>query len=129
MMAVSGEIGPQRIGVCSVVGCIIYSAAVCFCVQDWFLALPLAISSILFWSVRRDIYAAMPGFLIGFLLGVITSAGIGPLAALDCGMFAGAIGVPVNVMCRGHWRSALAALAGILTYIGVGAVICQMCTQ
>jgi hypothetical protein len=91
----------------------------CICVacqiaNDWPLAPGLAIVAALVWHTRYDAYAALPGFAIGFVVGVVTSAGVGQPAAFGCGLFVGALGVPLNAICRGFWRAGAAALTGIL---------------
>ena len=91
--------------------------ATCYCLDDWFLGPLLVILAALLWHTRNDLYAVLPGFGIGFFVGVLFSAGIGPAAALDCGLYGGAFGSPINAICRGFWRGGTAALLGILAYI------------
>jgi hypothetical protein len=84
---------------------------------DWFIAPQLAMFALLLWQTRRDIYAALPGFVIGYLIGVTLSSGIGAAAAIDCGLYGGTIIAPINAVCRGFWR------AGVAMLLGTGAVI------
>ena len=89
---------------------------ICHALQNWSLAPQLILSGVLLWHTRHDIYAVLPGFLLGFIIGIITSAGIGPASGISCGIFCGTIGVPINVICRGFWRSGIMALFVIITY-------------
>lgn len=89
--------------------------ATCQSLKDWSLAPELAILAALLWHTRDDVYAAVPGFAIGFVAGVIMSAGIGPAAEIDCGLVR-RIAAPINAICRGFRRGGAAALMGILAY-------------
>ena len=90
--------------------------AACYCLQDWLLGPYLIIAGVLVWHTRHDRYAALPGFVIGFVLGIITSAGIGLSAEIMSGLFIGTLSVPVNAICRGYWRVGIAAFMGITAY-------------
>jgi hypothetical protein len=91
----------------------LFVCMVCFCLGEWLLAPQLAICGVLFWHTRHDPNATLPGFIIGFVIGVITSAGT---AAIGCGFFAGTVGVPMNAICRGFWRSGATALVAMVAY-------------
>ena len=104
---------PQRGTV--IVGVVALSVcAICLSVNDWLLAPPLAILAALLWQTRHDPYAGIPGFSVGFVIGVVMSSGVGPAAAVDCGLYGGAMGAPLNALCRGFWLVGAAALVAIL---------------
>ena len=91
--------------------------ATCKSLDDWFLAPFLAILAALLWHTRRDVYAILPGFSIGFVVAAMASCGTDSPAAIDCGFYGGAIGRPLNAICRGFWRGGAAALGGIVAYV------------
>jgi hypothetical protein len=92
---------------------------------DAFLLAPLmAIFAALWWHTRRDIYAVLPGFGVGFFIGVVFSSGVGLAATIYCGLFLSSIGASLNALCRGFWRFGIAALIGILAYLAIVSGIC-----
>ena len=87
---------------------------------DWFVAFQLAIAELLAWHTRRDPYATLPGFVIGYIVGDLMSSGIGPDAALRCGVCVGTFGVVLNAICRGFW---LAGAVAILAMVNTWAIV------
>jgi hypothetical protein len=114
----------KRPGLGSVACVAVAICAVTAVLGDWFLAPQLAMFASLHWHTTRDLYATLPGFIIGYLLGVTFSSGIGPAAALDCGLVGGTFVAPINAICRGFWRAGVALLLGIVAYIA--AVQCTL---
>ncbi len=118
----SGSIGRaagRRSYVVLVVGVALIICATCQSVGDWLLAPQLAILAGLLWHTRHDVYAALPGFGIAFVAGVIMRGGIGPAAEIDCGLYSGVIGAPINAICRGFCRGGAVALVAIFAYFGI----------
>lgn len=87
---------------------------VCYWLQDWFLLPHLLIVASLLWVTRRDRWATVPGLVAGFFIGVITSAGIGLADTVCAGLLIAAWGAMLNAVLRGHWRSGIAAMIGVV---------------
>jgi hypothetical protein len=118
-----------RCHACCVASVVLAICGTCAMLSDWLLAPMLAILAGLVWCTRSDMFAVIPGFAIGFIAGVIMSAGIGPTAAIDCGFYGGVIGSPLSALCRGHWRAGVGSLFGIAAFICIVQVLLLLLTS
>ncbi len=95
----------------------------CFGFRDWTLFVPVLISAALMCHTRRVPYATVPGFTIGFVLGMEMSFGTSPAAIGLCGLCIAVFAVPLNAICRGFWRSGAAALLALVAYWCIAPII------
>ena len=94
---------------CVAIVAALFICGICASLDDWLLAPFLGVYAALVWHTQRDLYATQPGFVIGFLLGLLVSGGIGPAAEIGTGLLCGAILAPFNAICRGFRGAGVAA--------------------
>ena len=109
----------------STLGCLglvsLAALLLCICLQDFFI-LPLlsVVVVITVYNTRQDLSATLPGFVIGFIIGIISSAaGNDTAGAIGFGVAMGYMFIPFNVILRGYWRVGISALAAMIAIISV----------
>lgn len=127
----SGKVGLQKlVGLLSAVVLTAMSCGMIVKLTDEWDSVPLlAVVGLLTWRTRRVPRSSLPGFVVGFSIGVLalnlsTTAG----GMVFMGMLAGAIGSGVNAIARGFpWSGAITIVAAIAYWLALSFLFAALC--
>ena len=90
--------------------------SICFLLgrNNWAVAPSLFIDGLVFWISRRKLYLVLPGFVVGFVFGLVLNLASKPADVIATGLWVAAYGVPVFLICTGHYKIGLAALVAMI---------------